>query len=142
LEDVEGKQCMIADGKIPETVLRNVEAIIAEERPWIEDAWVGHMLRKNWLSVAFVPGGNLKVVCYVGTTMERQTIHGIPWGGLVGDRLPESDDFEIDRDSSDLILRAIGQSRVRVPLRLLVFRSPEVSSSSEPGCPSWWSKLG
>jgi hypothetical protein len=115
---------MIADGEIPQSVLRNVEVIIAEERPRIEDAWVGHMLRKNWLSVAFVPGGDLKVVCYRGTTMERQAIHGIPWGGLVGDRLPESDDFEIDRDSSDLILRAIGQSRVRVPLRLLVFRSP------------------
>jgi hypothetical protein len=56
--------------------------------------------------------------------MERQAIHGIPWGGMVGDRLPEADDFEIDRDSSDLILRAIGQSRVRVPLRLLVFRGP------------------
>jgi len=115
---------MIADGKIPETVLRDVEVIIAEERPRVEDAWVRHMLRRNWLSVAFVPGGSLSVVCYEGTSMERQAIHGIPWGGLVGDRLPESDDFEIDRDSADLILRAIGQSRVRVPLRLLVFRGP------------------
>jgi hypothetical protein len=44
--------------------------------------------------------------------------------GIVGDRLPESDDLEIDGDSSELVLRAVGQSRVRVPLRFLVFRGP------------------
>jgi hypothetical protein len=124
LEDPEGKQCMIVEGKIPHSVVSDVEAIIAEERPRIEDAWVSHMIRKDWLSVTFVPGGDLEVVCYEGTTMERQAIHGIPWGGIVGDRLPESDDLEIDRDSSELVLRAIGQSRVRVPLRFLVFRGP------------------
>jgi hypothetical protein len=105
-------------------VLRDIEAIIAEGRPLIEDAWVGHMIRKDWLSVAFLPGGDLEVVCYEGTTMERRAVHGIPWGGIVGDRLPESDDLEIDGDSSELVLRAVGQSRVRVPLRFLVFRGP------------------
>jgi hypothetical protein len=122
LEDPEGKRCLIVDGEIPHSVLRDVEAIIAEERTLIEDAWVGHMISKDWLSVVFVPGGYLEVVCYRGTTRERQAVHAIPWGGVVGDRLPEAHDLEIDRDSSELILRAIGQSRVRVPLRFLVFR--------------------
>jgi hypothetical protein len=122
LEDSEGKQCLIVEGEIPQAVLRDVEAIIAEGRPLIEDAWVGHMLRQDWLSVVFVPGGSLQVVCYRGTTMERQAIHAIPWEGVVGDRLPESHDLDIDRDSSELILCATGQSRVRVPLRFLVFR--------------------
>jgi hypothetical protein len=121
LEDPEGKQCMIVEGEIPDSVLRDIEAIIAEGRPLIEDAWVGHMIRKDWLSVAFVARGDLEVVCYKGTAMERQAIHGIPWGGIVGDRLPEAHDLEIDGDSSELILRATGQSRVRVPLRFLVF---------------------
>ena len=113
---------MIVEGEIPHAVLRDIEAIIAEGRPLIEDAWVGHMIRKDWLSAAFVPGGDLEVVCYKGTTTERRATHGIPWGGIVGDRLPEAHDLEIDGDSSELILRAIGQSRVRVPLRFLVFR--------------------
>jgi hypothetical protein len=115
---------MIVEGEIPHSMLRDVEVVIAEERPRIEDAWVSHMISKDWLSVTFVPGGDLEVVCYRRTTMERQAIHGIPWGGIVGDRPPEPDDFEIDRDSSELVLRTIGQSRVRVPLRFLVFRSP------------------
>jgi hypothetical protein len=124
LEDREGRQCMTVEGEISPAVLRDVEPIIAEGRALIEDAWVSRMIEKDWLSVRVVPNGDLDVVCYQGTAMERRAVHGIPWGEAVGDRVPKSDDVEIDRDSSELILRAMGQSRVRVPLRFLVFRGP------------------
>jgi hypothetical protein len=121
LEDRAGKRCLTVAGEIPPSVLRKVEVIIAEGRSRIEDFWVSHMLSKDWLSVDFAPNGDLKVVAYRGTPMERQAIHGIPWRGIAGDRPPRPDDLEIDRGTSELNLRAMGQSRVRVPLRFLVF---------------------
>jgi hypothetical protein len=121
LEDPEGKRCLVAEGEIPRSVVRNVEGIVTQERSRIEDFWVAHMISQDWLSVDFTPGGDLKVVCYQKTPRERETIHGIPWRGIAGDRAPEPDDLEIDRGASELNLRAMSQSRIRVPLRFLVF---------------------
>ena len=121
LEDPAGERGVTAEGEIPPAVLRKVEVIIAGARSRIEDFWVGHMISKNWLAVDFAPSGDLRVVCYRGTPMQRQMTHGIPWRGIVGDRAPQADDLEIDRTTSELVLRSMGQSRVRVPLRFLVF---------------------
>jgi hypothetical protein len=121
LEDPAGKRCLTVAGEIPPSVLRKVQSIIAAERSRIEDFWVGHMIEKNWLAVDFAPSGDLRVVCYRGTPAERQMTHCIPWRGIAGDRAPRPDDLEIDRTTAELVLRAMGRSRVRVPLRFLAF---------------------
>jgi hypothetical protein len=121
LEDPAGKRCLTVAGEIPPSVLRKVEVIIAAERSRIEDFWVGQMIEKNWLAVDFASNGDLRVVCYRGTPMQRQMTHAIPWRGIAGDRAPKPDDLEIDGANSELVLRAMGQSRVRVPLRFLAF---------------------
>ncbi len=122
LEDAEGKRSLTVAGEIPAGVLRKVEVIIAAARSRIEDFWVSHMIRKNWLAVDFAPSGDLRVTCYRGTSSQRQLVHGIPWRGIAGDLAPRLDDIEVDRISSELVLRTMGQSRVRVPLRFLIFQ--------------------
>jgi hypothetical protein len=51
----------------------------------------------------------------------------VPWTRSVrsaGYQPLRPDDLEIDLDGADLVLGGLGQGRVRVPLRLLVFRDP------------------
>jgi hypothetical protein len=109
LEGVDGKRTFVVEGGIPESVVRDVQVIIAEDRPQIEDAWVRYMGAMGWLTVGLQVGGDLEVLCYEGTPNERRTRHGIPWGGVIGDRDPEPDDFEIELDTTNLVLGGLGR---------------------------------
>jgi hypothetical protein len=123
LENAHGKRTFEVEGSIPESVLDAVQVIIAEDRPRIEDAWVKYMGVMGWLTVGLQAGGDLAVTCYRCTAHERQMLHGIPWGGIIGDRDPEPDDLEIDWEAAQLVLGGLPRSgRVKVPVRLFVFR--------------------
>jgi hypothetical protein len=57
--------------------------------------------------------------------MERELIHRVPWGGIIGHRYPEPSDIELDPDGVDLVLGGLlGRGRVRLPLRAAGVQRP------------------